>query len=457
MSQKIEDNYFNFDVSLKPNQLNKLLVYAKDKYNRTSDTVITHIIHDDIAPSIEHSSIIEDSISYKVLKPISVKFSEPILNYDFHISGQSHAYVDLNPQFSGDSALLTMSYNNLSVGKKWWLDVSVSDIAGNLYETKIYFKTYYKEIVFDFGIIYAFFEDNSPKLYLLRKDPNQITVMDTEKWEILKNIDLSYEPRHADFNPYNGYLYIASFTGSRISVIDPESGHELKHIDPMTVGHSISPCYKPSRITFLSNGVAILKTSYSSSPYAYPFLDSKNNDKLYLHPKFSTPIDAFNTASPYSFNKRKNAVITGRPYYVYNSETNQFKTILEGEESYGEIAVDKNSEKFVTWVYKKDGYIIDSNGDINSYTDKIFRGGFNSFSHRENEEDIVYYLNRNSSAYDLGVVDLSDNTYISKDLRFYHNNWGVSSFLTTPNGKYTLILQGSRIIVVEPKTFRERI
>ncbi|MBP3269870.1 MAG: hypothetical protein J6L98_04235 [Bacteroidales bacterium] len=122
---------------------------------------------------------------------------------------------------------------------------------------------------------------------------NKLRKIDARTLEVLKEIDVPFQPGPLSFNPYNGLLYVIDSyqgNGKSVKVIDPESGNLVKSIviepDEDDIFHN-DTTITPWKIKFADNGVgAVLVTGNKLR-----IIDSRDGDKVSGHPYFDQEFD----------------------------------------------------------------------------------------------------------------------------------------------------------------------
>ena len=159
------------------------------------------------------------------------------------------------------------------------------------------------EVKFPFNDKVVYLEGNTVGMELSRDEKvfwtsvygNKLRKIDARTLEVLKEIDVPFQPGPLSFNPYNGLLYVIDSyqgNGKSIKVIDPESGNQVKSIviepDEDDIFHN-DTTIAPWKIKFADNGVgAVLVTRNKLR-----IIDSRDGDKVSAHPYLDQEFDPF--------------------------------------------------------------------------------------------------------------------------------------------------------------------
>ena len=445
----IEDSLFTINVSLKQNAENNLILFAEDDYERFSDTTYITIIHDNIPPRLLSSTVSDDSVSYNINLPIKLDFECPVISQYFIISAENHAEIYLNPDFSNEQKSVEMKYENLGVGKQWWLKFSVQDSATNSFDSTLYFKTYLTQINFGKQIVYSFLSQIHPRLYVIIEDPNVLYVIDTNNLSIIKQIYLSAPATKAAENPYNGYIYITSHSAGKIMVVDIETEDEKASLIP--VDKLIPPTdVNLWEIDFAKNGVGLVQTH----EWALQLIDSRNNNKMSFHSDFH-PTES-STPTPFSYYRHEKIIIAGMggsfvDFHLYDYHADNFQEILtEYDFDYCNTVVGNKFNDIVVFSEGKETYCITPDLDL---IGPVRLDGIYDFTNLTDETYSLYYIDDREN--EIGVYDFQRRQKIITALSF--GSIGFPSNLEVSlDGNYIFLINYGRgnILIVEPKTFR---
>ncbi len=124
---------------------------------------------------------------------------------------------------------------------------------------------------------------------------NKLRKIDSRSLEVLKEIDVPFQPGPLSFNPSNGMLYVIdSYTGDgkSVKVVDPVSGKLVKSIviepDEEDIFYNTTTI-SPWKIKFADNGVGAVLVSRSR----LRMIDSRDGDKVSKHPYLYQEFDPF--------------------------------------------------------------------------------------------------------------------------------------------------------------------
>lgn len=119
-------------------------------------------------------------------------------------------------------------------------------------------------------------------------EPDGVSMVkiDTRSLEIVKKFPISLTPGDFCYNYANNRLYVIDKEKSRVVVFNPDNGKTVKTIrvtdNPF---QDDEPIRNPYRILFADNGFGILTLCDNyNSHYRWRIIDSREDDKMYVHP-----------------------------------------------------------------------------------------------------------------------------------------------------------------------------
>jgi hypothetical protein len=439
---------FEISAPLKPNVPNRLFLFAEDSLGVFSDTLEIDIIHDDIPPAPVSASVLTDSVSYPLKKPIKIEFDCPLSNAALSLTGEGY-HID-PPVLVWDKGARSFQTSNSRIiaGMEYLLMVSALDSAGNRFDAVWPFKTYYKALRLGRAITTAWMSQSLDRLYLLTTDPNGLIAIDTRTWQVQRQIRLSYPPTCGAENPFNGRIYITSRWTGFITVVDPDLEREEQFL---LCDDGSGTDSEPIGIAFSSDGVGIVRTNQ----WEMRMIDSRAGNFIHKHPDLSRTGSA--DPVPVAYNGHEKLILAGMggsyvDFYSYDYRRNEFRRILQDYSfDYCHVAIGHPFKPVIAFQVGHSSYVLDAEETLLGPVsiDRPF-----AFTNLPGEDHILYYCSYSES--EVVVFDVEKNAKVqSAGYAFRFRD--PSSLAATLDGSYLVLIYGDNgdLTVVEPKMFRD--
>ncbi|MCR5709237.1 MAG: hypothetical protein K6G79_02010 [Bacteroidales bacterium] len=228
-----------------------------------------------------------------------------------------------------------------------------------------------REIIEGF-IIHTWLSADETYIWATTVNPNRVCKIDTRSLEVVKRFDLPFGPGDLAYSYANDRLYVIDKDNSRVVVIRPDNGKSVKTIrvtdnpfdDP-------DPICTPYRILFADNGYGILTLYDESSRYRWRIIDSREDDRLSVHPDcmqhFADGVEAFSYDAidnwelcDLDLDHTRTRIIAGPPMerkymHFFNSVDNTHESVLT---PYRIMRFDSSREKDAVLLMLIDGMTV---------------------------------------------------------------------------------------------------
>lgn len=346
-------------------------------------------------PEIVDYSSFKESVN--ILDSQFVIFNEPIWVSFLKLETYPNVY-DLQFTYTHDHRGFKF-FQPTSFGHELPIHFQVNDSNFNIYEDYVTISCYLKKLVFSDRINDLHLDSENQSLYVASRNPSLISVVDMKMMNIIRTIELEFEPTKMALNPYNGYLYTNSYPNSKILILNPVSGIILKiiSIEPAPGDHPSYPATNPEGIAFTESGRGIITTypTGTSSTYRIRVIDAIANDSLYVHPS-DTLWNYIYAGSVSDVDNASSIFIGGgsaSETKVFDGSSAQIRSVglMTGTLYLDEFATNKRSKLFhVIGRYQQ--FLADLNSQIINFS--YLDGDRNDqvdFSYRPGDAGIVYY------------------------------------------------------------------
>ncbi|MGH1362488.1 MAG: YncE family protein [Calditrichia bacterium] len=445
MERELTSGYFQLTIPLNRNQRNDLILYAVDEYDRISDSTFQTIIHDNIPPKIDSTSLPPDGRSYRINTPIIVNFDSPVTHKYSRIVRDGIG-GSVSTIMSSDFRSIEFVYPFFSVGDYFPLNFTVTDSALNMTDTTITINTYFERLSFPDGISKPLLDSNQRYLYVQEQNTKTLYKYDLLTLEFEQSFQLSLSGELA-WNPQNKRIYIYNYNESKILVFDTELGIEIREFSLLETDTPDRSADDPLSLAFTLNGtgIATAKPIGSSGPFSVQVIVGSDEDSLYIHPKFAPETHDNFFARP--FNYDKNLFLSGdnSPVEVYDYVTDTFTTYSAPTGVWHAAIGNRKADRFM--IYGNTGVtLMSSQGTI--LANMQLRTRHFDFSYRPNEDNSAYYLD--VFLHEIGVINFDES--IKTDQTATQIN--PKSLMVTLDGRFIILSRYNEVLLVEPKTFR---
>lgn len=323
---------------------------------------------------------------------------------------------------SEPNVIVRFNYQCGYLGGRFPLTVDVEDKEG--YRLAWEFDAlFYDDRVDTEGLINSTCYDETSKLFWVGTHiPYSLLAISLESWQVVKKIELSYNPVNLHISPYNGKLYVTDRT-NYIHVLDTVSGAEEYNINT-GITQSIE------QVVFTKNGKGVMLGSGQVR-----MIDAAHQDTTYSYIGSMTPTPQANAFSDVYLNSTKDKLLmvdlTGTAEVtVIDPKSNAYKMIRPmGFSSTHWLAPHQKYDFFFIARLKNLG-LSDLDGNSSSLivtdSDLYGNGDFNYGSANPKE---FFYADRSNFA----MLDMSTGLALAA-----YDGYGLEGLTCTLDGKYLL-------------------
>lgn len=218
---------------------------------------------------------------------IEITFDQPVTVESMYLDMYS---LTSGPEYSNDRKTIHYAFRTALLGADVAGAVRVRNDIGVTNSFNVNIPLYQKKYPVEGGLQYALLSEDKQSVWVTTLEPSRLMQLSLDDGHVMRNIDLSFVPRHICFNPYNKKIYVlpenANYDyGNYLCVVDPMSGRieETITFDPAPDAHPQHPTIYPYDLQFTNDGFGIvLLRARLTTGHEWRYIDAANNNQLSL-------------------------------------------------------------------------------------------------------------------------------------------------------------------------------